>query len=101
MLGMKKIQKTLSLVIAILVLVSSFLFISYSVKNRNHICSDNDCPICYELSILNDTLNNRNVVYNFALILLSLYQIYTVCVYNLIIKRRNLSLITLKVLNLN
>lgn len=69
----KRLIATLLTVMVIFVVLFSSLFI---VENANHDCIGDDCPICYEISVCENTL--KAVAYAFVYVgIAALFAVFT------------------------
>lgn len=69
---MKQIGKIISFVLAILMIVSTVLFVSFEAKEINHECKGEDCPICYQISVYKDTVKSKINLLSTALLAICL-----------------------------
>lgn len=97
MLKDKKKLRFLAIMLIITVFISTFVFISYNVKETSHNCSGNDCSVCCQISICKDIVKNK--VNISAVTLFLLIQLFKDIIFskNLIFIKGKETLVSLKV----
>lgn len=55
----KKVLKIISVLLAFMIFMSTVLFLSYEIRELNHDCEGQNCPICYQLKECSELVKNK------------------------------------------